>query len=48
MVYIKGHSEQAELIAWLCDNMPEKTKGQLFCKLQVPEQAGAGKEFLYL
>jgi len=48
MVYFKRNSQQAERIAWFCDNMFEKTKGQLFCKLQVPKQAGAGEEFLCL
>ena len=48
VVYFEGHSEQAECIAWLRYHMPEKTEGRLFCKLQIPQQAGARKEFLYL
>ena len=48
MVYIKGNSKQAKLLAWLHNDMPEKIKGQLFCELQLPQQDRAGKEFLYL
>ena len=48
VVHIKGDSRQAECVSRLCDDMPEKTKGQLFCQLQVPEQVRPEKEFLYL
>ena len=48
MVYIKRNSKQAERVAWLCHNLFEKIKGQLCCKLQIPQQAGTGKEFLHL
>ena len=48
MVYVQGDSNQAEGFAWLDNNLPEKAEGQLWRKLQVPEQDRAGKEFLCL
>jgi len=48
VVYVQRDSYQAEGFAWLHNNLPEKIKGQLCRKLQVPEQDRAGKEFLCL